>query len=191
MEPIDLDKALCHRRYQRRVEGASDSIATDLDNIMDNWYLSAVEARRQRDSKDYRERASWEARKALNPGQFELTGSWRYYRNRDVKSWKQTGLTRRARDAFGSTIKFYGCREDIEFSDTYRLWLEGRKLEFLNTLYTYVFSHGHEFNDHFADFSSHYAVNNVIPEETIWRLFRCIVSELIPVVSSAAHFSHW
>ncbi|KUJ13937.1 uncharacterized protein LY89DRAFT_784773 [Mollisia scopiformis] len=161
-DSIDLDKVLRPRRHQRSVEGASDSITTDPDNLMDNWYLSALEIRRQRDSKDLRDRAFWLARKSLDPGQVEIKGSWRYYRNRDQKSWKQTGLTRRARDAFGSSIKFPAYGEDIEFSDTYRLWLEGRKLEFLNTLYT------------------HYAVGNFIPEEVIWRLFRCLASELIP-----------
>lgn len=133
-EPIDLDKAL-RRRHQRTVEGASDSITTDPDNIMDNWLVSTNEMRRQKDSlsKDRHERAQWESRENLNPGRYSLTGTWRYSKNKNQKSWKPSG--RRVRGNIGAAKRFPAYRGDITFSEIYRLWLEDRKQEFLNTLY--------------------------------------------------------
>ncbi|CZR58756.1 uncharacterized protein PAC_08648 [Phialocephala subalpina] len=159
---IDLDKELRPVKHQRRVEGASDSIITDPENLMDNWYLSAQEMRRQRDSKE--DRHKWIARQNLDPGRYPIVGVWRYSRNKNQKTWKQEGQTRTARalSPLGGSIRFSANREDREFSSIYRQWAEGHKQDFLNTLY------------------SRYAVSGVIPEEVVWRIFRCLVSELIP-----------
>lgn len=159
---IDLDKELRPAKHQRRVEGASDSITTDLDNLMDNWYLSAQEMRRQRDSKN--DRSKWDARQALDPGRYQIQGVWRYSRTKDQKTWKQEDQTRRGRDrSTGTPFRLPAHRADREFSNIYRQWVEGRKQEFLNTLY------------------NRYAVSGAIPEEVVWRIFRCLVSELIPM----------
>ncbi|KAE8440837.1 hypothetical protein EG329_006399 [Mollisiaceae sp. DMI_Dod_QoI] len=157
---IDLDRVLRPRTNQG-VEGASDSVNTDPDNIMDNWFLSSKALKRQKESKDPRDQFAWKARRELDPGQYRIEGSWRYHRNKDLKSWKQDGLARRAR--LGSSIKFPAHREDRDLSQIYRQWAEGHKDTFLQQLY-----------------SLYSGPDGNIPEEVVWRIFRCLVSELVP-----------
>lgn len=67
MERIDLDRELRKR--------AVGSIVTNPDDLMDNWYLSALELRRQRYSENPDDRNVWKARRALDPGQYPLKGA--------------------------------------------------------------------------------------------------------------------
>lgn len=192
MDPINLDRELRPQK-QQRVDGASDKIHTDPENLMDNWLISARETRRQRDSLEPRDRRAWEARRGLHPlPKGKIQWWWQYTRNGKQRKWtvrrndhhkltlsrKASGLTldEQSRCSFPSEFG------DLEISWIYRdYWVGGDKQDFLDTLYRY-FSRAETLKDCGNKICSKYAIDGTIPERVVWRIFACLISELVPEV---------
>lgn len=167
---LDLDRELRPQK-QQRVQGASSKIPTDPENLMDNWYISAKETRKQRDSPEPRDRRAWEARRALHPiPKGKVQWWWQYSRKSRQRKWTvrrndQHKLSRKTSSlaleetSYNLPIEF----GDLEISWIYRdYWVCGDTKEFLEKL------------------NSKFGINGVIPEQKVWEIFACLVSELVP-----------
>ncbi|KAH9211836.1 hypothetical protein DL95DRAFT_464531 [Leptodontidium sp. 2 PMI_412] len=167
---VDLDRELRPQK-QQRVQGASDKIPTDPENLMDNWFISSKETRKQRDSQEPRDRRAWEARRALHPiPKGKVQWWWQYSRKSRQRKWtvRRNDQHKLSRKTSGLTLDESTCIFSIEFGNfeiswIYRdCWVCGDKQEFLDKLY------------------SKFGINGVIPEQNVWDVFACLVSELVP-----------
>lgn len=141
---VDLDHQLCPHK---RMLGASDKIPTDPNNLMDNWFISSKETKRQRDSREPRDRKAWDLRRALHPiSKDKVLGSWQYSRKSKQRKWvaphsDQQKLSRKTSGLSlnESTRSFPIEYGDMDISWMYRdFWVQGDSQEFLNKLYKYV-----------------------------------------------------
>ncbi|KAL2065589.1 hypothetical protein VTL71DRAFT_3259 [Oculimacula yallundae] len=167
---VDLDEELSPQK-RRRASGATEKIPTDPANMMDNWFITSRETKRQRHSKEPRDRRAWEARRALHPlNKEKVQWWWQYSRKSKLRKWnvrrnEQHKLSRKTSNLTlnENTRSFPIEFGDLEISWIYRdCWVCGDTQEFLNRLY------------------SKFEVRGVIPEQHVWQIFACLVSELVP-----------
>jgi hypothetical protein len=193
-EDVNLDQRLRPVKVQR-VKARPDEVPLDDDNLMDNWLISSNKLREQRYG-DSAGRASWAARRALDPQeQCKVPGRWRYDLQRKERIWvkhqRQTRWNFIARTGDltldgGLDARFPINDGDQEISFKYReYWIGTNKRTFLDSVYGYgspaplfMKSETNTDNSTFAFIDE----PDTIPEETIWRIFRCLVSELVPEV---------
>lgn len=128
---VDVDKGL-RPGSGGGVEGASDKIMTDPQNVMDNWFLSSKILRAQRTSGNATERRKWEARRVLDPGHSLIgSGRWKYSEDMKSREWKSDPLTeigvREERRRLEAALGYYfPSREDLEILELYwKLWVNG------------------------------------------------------------------
>ncbi|KAK0111217.1 hypothetical protein ONS95_001591 [Cadophora gregata] len=167
---LDLDRELRPQK-QLRIQGASSKIPTDFENLMDNWLISARETKKQRNSPEKRDQQAWKARRALHPLSKEKDqGGWDYFTKPEQRVWAvrrkdQNKLSKKTRSL---TLQEKSCSFPTEFGDyeissLYReYWVYGDTNDFLRKLY------------------SQFGRKGVIPEQKVWEIFACLVSELVP-----------
>lgn len=190
VERIDLDERL---RPQRREQVLpAGAIKTDVENMMDNWLVSSRESRLQRTSALPQERAAWKARKAFDPSEVcHMPGRWKYSKAPPEKVWVNHNLSSRwasvpdvVLDRASSPV--YPAHDgDEEISWIHQdYWIGNNKEAFLNAIYKYAISLklGLEESNGFKSTYGFLDESNTIPEETVWKIFRCLISELIPKV---------
>jgi hypothetical protein len=206
-ESIDLDKELRPRKQHRSLP--TKGVKTDPENLMDNWYLSSRDSGNQKTSKERYEKNAWEARRHLPQDLSNIrgvAGRWEYTTDETMKRWvdaslssqnryNMRGLTKGARNLALTTVSnppFPAEKGDREISRIYReFWVANDKDGFLETLYKYVLLKT-QFRDvsYTNTLTRTYAEEDGIPEETVWRIFRCLISELVPHVSIARVVPH-
>ncbi|KAI9050311.1 hypothetical protein LZ554_005478 [Drepanopeziza brunnea f. sp. 'monogermtubi'] len=158
---IDLDREL-RLRKQQRVEGASEKIPTDPDNLMDNWLISSLETKSQRNSREPTDREAWEARRNLHPLLPKTQWSWQYTGGQQ-RNWVVSKETNSLTLNEQSPCSFSSELGDVGISEIYReYWLCGDIQKFLATLY------------------NKYGVQGTLPEPVVWKIFASLISELIP-----------
>lgn len=179
-ESIDLDKELRPRKQHRTLP--IRGVKPDIENLMDNWFLSSRDCGNQKTSKERWERNAWEARRRLPQDSSDprrVAGRWEYTSDETLRRWIDAPLspqhrynirvlTKGARNMALNQVSnpnFPAERGDKEISRIYReFWVANDKDGFLETLY------------------KTYAEDDVIPEEMVWTIFRCLISELVPDV---------
>ena len=138
------------------------------------------------------EKVKWRARKALDPANYHTTsGSWQYSKENNERRW----ATRHAQSpsfeliqktkelALGESVgpTFPTHEGDKEISYIYRqFWVGGDKKAFLEELDKYACQ---TLTSDDADNAARIYANEscTIPEKTLWKIFRCLVSELVPI----------
>ncbi|CZT09299.1 uncharacterized protein RAG0_14097 [Rhynchosporium agropyri] len=167
-EIVDLDNELWP---QKRLRAPDEKIPTDPANLMDNWFISSKETKRQRDSKDPRERRAWEARRDLHPlSKEKVQWWWKYSRKSRQRKWtvSRNEQHKSSRKTSNLTLNEPTSSFPIEFGNfeiswIYRdCWVCGDTREFLNRIY------------------SKFEVKGIVPEQNVWQIFACLVSELVP-----------
>lgn len=179
-ESIDLDKELRPRKQHRTLP--IRGVKADPENLMDNWYISSRDSGNQKTSKERWEKNAWDARRRLPQDSADprrVAGRWEYTPDETMRRWVDAplapphrynirGLTKGARSLALNQVSnpaFAAERGDKEISRIYReFWVANDKDGFLETLY------------------KNYAEDDVIPEEMVWTIFRCLISELVPDV---------
>jgi hypothetical protein len=145
-EDVNLDQRLRPVKVQR-VKARPDEVPLDDDNLMDNWLISSNKLREQRYG-DSAGRASWAARRALDPQeQCKVPGRWRYDLQRKERIWvnhqRQTrwNFISRTGDLTldgGLDARFPINDGDQEISFKYReYWIGANKRTFLDSVYGY------------------------------------------------------
>jgi hypothetical protein len=161
---------------------ATKPVHTDPENIMDNWLASSRESGKQKDSHDPYEKAAWDARKALDSVDIrQKSGMWVYNEHETERHWVEATSSYTEAEKAGYRKAFPAKKGQKEISRLYREhWLSNDKKGFLDALYKYVTL---EKVLHFTnDLNRKYAHHGSIREKTIWEIFRCLVSELVPDV---------
>jgi hypothetical protein len=200
---VDLDEA-----FQRKKQRTSATIVADQQNNMDDWFTSSRQSRAQRDGtnikrfpneetgefekRQEREHAKWEARRALDAGNFATAGRWQYIKDKNERRWiiqsiqsPSFNIIQRTNhltldEIVGGTFTTH--EEDAQISWIYReYWIAGDKKAFLDTIYEYACKPNvleGKFTNSVA--RTYAADNGTVPEKTLWKIFRCLVSELVP-----------
>ncbi|KAG4426914.1 hypothetical protein IFR05_017603, partial [Cadophora sp. M221] len=101
----------------------------DLDhpeNLMDNWFISSKETKKQRDSQEPRDRRAWEARRALHPiPKGKVQGWWQYSRKSRQRKWtvRRNDQHKLSRKTSGLTLDESMRSFPIEFGDFEISWI--------------------------------------------------------------------
>ncbi len=143
----------------------------------DNWKVSAEKA-----GGDSKRNLEWnEKKKSLGLGATNVHGYWDYSRRRNERVW----ITH---DAEPGSEKTPGCpfpahEGDHEISKIYRdFWVGGDAKSFIHVIYRYEPRTLR--CDVLTQNCRRYAVEGVVEEEDIWKIWRCLVGELVPSVCS-------
>jgi hypothetical protein len=184
-EGLNIDIKLRPRKKQRLTNsGDKYEVHPDPDNVMDNWLLSSRKLKMERTSKKEIKRNAWMARKALDP---PYAGMWQFSTdNSNERTWvkpQSQGLDHQFDQQTNQvtlvdTINgdFFDEEENREVLNIYQqFWLRGDKQGFFNTLHQHL-----SFNS-----NSEADQNEAIPEESVWKVFRCLIGALVPEGSKA------
>jgi hypothetical protein len=201
-ESINIDEA-----FQRKKQKTSATIVSDEQNKMDDWFDSSRLSRAQQEGKNIAklrgeteeafkkrqdaEKAKWRKRSHIyaefNPA---TSGMWEYSKEKPERRWitrrtQSSGhnITRRTKNlTLGESVggTFFANEGDSEISSMYRdCWMAGKQKLFLKSIYKYdcKSSGGNEADQDTRTYADN---EGYIPEKQLWKIFRCLVGELVP-----------
>lgn len=185
--------------------GANESLGRASLDKMDDWYTSSRLSKAQREGKNIGqyngetdeafakrqegERAKWRKRRELDAGANATYGRWQYSNDKLEKRWverQDSDLVRQrgnlALQGEAVTGKSPAHEGDKEISKIYRrFWMSGNRQAFLDKIYKYVCnSHASSDTNLEAREYEYPDEGGSIPEFELWKIFRCLVSELVP-----------
>lgn len=180
-----------------------------MENVMDDWFTSSNLSRAQRDGSNIKkghnespesfeenrqkEIDKWRARRALDSvNNYNTAGMWQYNNDKNERRWVIRSIDHPAFNLVQQTDHltldepvggtFPTHEGDSEFSCIYReLWFGSDKKAFLDKIYKYAckpyVSGGKDANSVARTYATK---GSLIPEKTLWKIFRCLISELVP-----------
>jgi hypothetical protein len=179
-EDINIDTKLRPREKQRPTSSSDKyEVYPDPDNVMDNWLLSSRKLKMERTSKKEIKRNAWMERKALDP---PYAGMWQFStHNNNKRAWvkpETQGLDHQFnqqtnRVTVVDTINgdFFDEEKNRDVLGIYQqFWLRGDKQCFFNSLRQHLSCNS----------NSEESQNEAIPEESVWKVFRCLIGALVP-----------